>query len=319
MTDLDAVNLTTSDHTAASSRQPDGETVARLARGGVPGPLELTSFLDATAGSPLPPAERLRRLAVALESEFTSTAADEWARLDAIYARAAAEDPGALATFHSWGLAASLFADLVDEPQREAVLARGQWALGCALAIGPGDGGCLHTLGLLTYQQAGAPVGQALAWFEQAVARLEGSAAPELPMAQLYVAHCRQDQGDWAGALAAYEVIDRAALRCHWPAWRAHRLVALVARCQLELGEHALARAGFEAVLRLYEGATCVEATAGPAALDELDGLDLLDEVLDGSPLAELAPRLVACQQRLARAVARGDALVPASSGPAGA
>ncbi len=321
MTDRDLLNRPASDDVGSPWR-PDQATVARLAASGVPGRSALTAFLDETAASPTPPAERLRQLGIALEGEGTGDPAADWARLDAVFARAAEEAPGAVRVAHSWGVSALRYISAgVDASLAATAQNRAQQVLSTALALDPQDAWVHHSLGMLAYTASSSSVTEALGWFERAVALFveHEPGDPHHVMAQLHVAHCHHDRRDWAAALEAYARVDRVALRREWPAWRERRLPALMAQCWLASGETARARAGVEAILGLFEGATQVDGPDSLDELDELDGLDVVAEIVDGSPLADLAPRVAACQERLARAVAVGDGLVPAPGGRAGA
>src|SRR5688572_25137038 len=72
----------------------------------------LTKFLQATESLPLSNSERLRQLAIYFEKRL----AMDWQTVQLIYKAAAEIESGDPNLFLSWGVAATLFAEIEDNP-----------------------------------------------------------------------------------------------------------------------------------------------------------------------------------------------------------
>jgi len=205
----------------------------------------LDAFLLATTDLDFPPAERMRRLAIALEhARFVNG----WADLRAIYHAALRLDPGSAAGHHSLALSASWYYEDHRLPRDECVAIAGEAeaALAEAERLLPGSSQIAYAFGLLWYDHPArgddppAYRTRALARFAEAVA-LDATNV----MAQLYLAHCHHDAEDWPAAIAAYEGVDLARLTAERPAWRAVKCREQLAACHAAAGHRDEARRRF--------------------------------------------------------------------------
>lgn len=199
----------------------------------------LEAFLDETKTIDLPAEERLRRLAVALESE---TLEKGWDSLHLIYQTAAQINPHNPRVFHSWGISACTWLEgwiCPTAAKRVAIAVEAEQVLLKALELAPQNSFIAYTLGqvfcnhpLLEDDQQSL-LSQAMMWFQSAV-----SWDPENVIAQLYLAHCFHDLallGDhpqhWEQAITAYQKIDQERLAREWPEWRAVKCREQLAAC----------------------------------------------------------------------------------------
>src|SRR5262249_28377799 len=208
------------------TNQNDFEAAVSLFRGGHTvrvRPADLEAFLELTQGIDLAAAQRLRRLAIALERRAACQRG--WEDLQVIYQRAAELAPNDATVFHSWGISATDWVDPyrgLEMPRRLAVASEAEWAFLKALDLSPRDSRMAYSLGLLYYEHPlretdeATWVERAISWFTRAVEWDSGNV-----IAQLYLAHCYHDQKDWPRAICAYEKIDQATLARDWPLWRA--------------------------------------------------------------------------------------------------
>ena len=214
-------------------------------------PEKISSYLEHTKEIKVPPSQRLRWLAIALEHDMFERG---WESLRAIYQAAATAEPMDPFILHSWGLSASHWvATLPGEtvsPEKKAVAAEAEHVLLAALELAPRDSRIAHALGLLFYEHpcsAEDPegyLGRALEWFTRAV-----EWDPENVIAQLYVAHCYDDGKDWPRAVAEYEKVNLDHLARRWPAWRAVKCREQLARCYACAGNTTEAIRRFSAFL----------------------------------------------------------------------
>jgi tetratricopeptide (TPR) repeat protein len=215
---------------------------------------KLRAFLEATRDIDMPPANRLRWLAIAVESlEFEQG----WEGLRAIYQAAAEADPTDAFVLHSWGISARNWAEEWMTPSlsdRVAVAGEAERVLRAALELTPRDSRIAHTLGLVYYnhpartEDAAGYLSQALDWFGRAV-----EWGPDNVIAQLYVAHCFHDRKDWRRAIAEYERIDLDRLAREWPEWRAVKCREQLAQCHAYAGHRDEAVGRFTAFLDAVE------------------------------------------------------------------
>lgn len=213
-------------------------------------PEKLHSFLEATRDINVPPATRLRWLAMEVESlEFE----DGWSGLRAIYELAATTNPLAPSILHSWGISAINWAEEWRTPglsDRVAIASEAERVLHAALSITPGDSTIAHSIGLVFYNHPDRAEdvegyrSQALDWFSRAV-----DWDPNNVIAQLYIAHCLHDRKDWLRATAHYEKVDLDQLARDWPAWRAVKCREQLALCHAYMGNRNEAVGKFTAFL----------------------------------------------------------------------
>jgi len=213
-------------------------------------PEKLHEFLEATRDVDMPPANRLRWLAIELEYlEFEQG----WNGLRTIYQAAAEADPTDAAVLHSWGISASNWAEEWMTSQladRVAIACEAERVLRAALELTPNDRKIAYTLGLVFYnhpsrnEEAERDRSKALDWFSRAVEWDTGNT-----IAQLYIAHCFHDGKNWSRAIEEYEKIDLERLACTWPAWRAVKCREQLAQCYAYFGRIDEAIDKFSALL----------------------------------------------------------------------
>ncbi len=206
---------------------------------------DVTAFLRDTAHIDLPPADRVRRLAIFFEEERFDP--DGWAALQRLYDQAAKLDPNDGLVAASNGAAAISFAELVDPPASTKLYGRAKTLLQRAREMAPDDSYLLYLTGYCEYMDETGDKNDALNWLGQACA-----IDPKDAWAQLYRAHCLHDLKRWAEAVAAYEAVDTSAFKGP-VAWRGEKLKEQLAFCRLRSGDEVGALRDFETVLRIYE------------------------------------------------------------------
>jgi len=213
-------------------------------------PEKLRDFLTATHDLDLPPAARLRSLAIQLETEEFDQG---WTGLRAIYEAAAEADPADALVLHSWGISATHWADKAKTPStsgRAAIVSEAERVLHAALELAPGDSSVAHALGWLNYihpataEATEKQRSEALNWFERAVQWDPGNT-----LSQLYISHCFHDRKDWRRAISEYEKVDLDRLPRDWPAWRAVKCREQLAQCYAYAGDRAESLRRFTAFL----------------------------------------------------------------------
>jgi tetratricopeptide (TPR) repeat protein len=242
--------------------------------------LDLTWYLRDTAHVDLPPTERLRKLAIALEARLSiSDQPRGFLVLERIYAVGRALDPGDAEIEISRAITAQECAFFLDDrPEaRRRIVRAGREAAGRALEIRPNDAFAHHTLGMLDYSSRHGSIPSALSCFERAVAL-----DPGLGWARLYRAHCLHDQARWPEAAAAYAEVDPSFL-VGPRAWRYDLLREQRAFCLLQAGDRESALADFLTILHRYEQ---------QPELARFQELRELTAAADGSLREELADRL---------------------------
>ena len=155
--------------------------------------LDLTAFLQSTAGIDLPPEERLRRLAIFIEDRLTwrHEQPRAWLAHDRIYSaalRLAARDPwlhlsrAVSAREHAAGLfrIEAGQAAWIELPLRRRMMQVAHEAAAAAVALTPGDAGVLVRVGELYYHDPDRGPAQALPWYERALERASGEPAGEV-------------------------------------------------------------------------------------------------------------------------------------------
>jgi hypothetical protein len=233
-------------------------------------PGDLDAFLVVTSHLDDRPAELLRRLAIALESDRFENG---WADLRAIYQAALDLEPDYAHAHHSLALAAEWYYEDRRLPREEriAIAGEAEAALANAERLQPGDSRIVYAVGLLWYNHP-AHRDDPATYRTRALSRFEEAVALDATnvMAQLYAAHCYHDGHDWPAAIAAYERVDLARLAAERPAWRAVKCREQLAAC------HAAAGHLDEARRRFLEWLDAAEAWQGEALEDRVVNVDEL-------------------------------------------
>lgn len=236
-------------------------------------PRKLGTFLEETAETGVSPARRLRALAIRLQDEQFDQG---WHGLAAIYQAAAEADRTDLLVLHSWGIAATSWAQewkTPDPVSREAIALEADKLLHAALELAPADSATAEALGVLYYThpcRAKATEeyrSRAIDWFHRA---LEWD--PSNVMAQLYLAHCYHDRKDWTRAITEYEKVNLDQLARDWPAWRRTKCKEQIACCYAFAGRQDEAVSRFSALL---------------SEIEALDDAALEDRVINIDELAD--------------------------------
>lgn len=249
--------------------------------------LDLTTYLRETNRIDMSPTERLRMLAVALETGMTASEQPRgWLALERIYAAGRALDPDDVTIEVSRAITAEACATLVPDGSEVArrILSAGRAAAERALELRPDDARAAHALGMLDYSFGSGSIEAALASFERAVLL-----DPGYGWARLYRAHCLHDLERWSEAAHAYSAVDPAFL-VGPAAWRYDLLREQRAWCLLQAGEREEAFAEFVRLLRRYE------AQPGLASTQELRELTAAAE---GPLHAELSTPLARLRQAI--------------------
>lgn len=253
--------------------------------------LDLTAYLRDTARIDLGPTDRLRELAIALESSLLSVDQPRgWLALERIYNFARALDPRDAVLETSRAITAEAASAQVGDrlDLRRRMILSGREAAGRAIEIRPSHAAAHHMLGMLDYSFRDGSIESALACFQRAIAE-----DPNLGWARLYRAHCLHDLGRWEEAAEAYSEVAPSFLTEH-RAWRYDLFREQRAWCLLQAGYRERALAEFVAILHRYE----LEPKLAQRQL-----LRELTAAAEGPLQAELSDRLT----RLRRVMDRPD------------
>jgi tetratricopeptide (TPR) repeat protein len=234
---------------------------------------KLDAFLKETQNLELPAAERLRKLAIALEGRQFENG---WDDLRMIYAAAVEADPHDANLFHSWGISALDWFGDWNTPKmadRVAIAAEVEQVLARALELAPQSSSIAYTLGLVYYnypsrlEDRASYTAKAIPWFRKS---LEWDVNNE--MAQLYLAHCYHDEKDWGRAIEAHEKVDQERLVREWPhrRWRAIKCREQSAACYAWNGDTDEAVRRFARLLDELESIDEQTAEEAIANVDEL-------------------------------------------------
>ncbi len=202
-----------------------------------------TDFLRETGCFAVEPAERLRHLAIFLE---TAVNPDDLRHLDRLYEAAmrVADADGVPVIWHSRGITAKFAAESASEGDAKAQA----HALQCfhrAHALDPSDPAITYSIGKWHYVFEG--VDEAASWFEQTLAL-----APTREWALLYRAHCLHDRKRWSEAVIAYEAVPLA--RFQGGHGYVHDVVLeALAYCRFQCGGSADALSDFHRLLDRFE------------------------------------------------------------------
>lgn len=253
-------------------------------------------MLAATADVPLPPAERLRRLAAFVDDRWDVSRGWPTDVLRAVHARvydrALAIDPTSASVWASRSLSAQWVAALGWSDDGDAALAVASARE--AVRLDPELGWAWWVLGRALYDGDGS-LDEAHAAFDRAV-RLD----PDLGEAWRDRGHVDEDLGRWRDAIRGYEgALQRLG---DLPRWRRRHLLDHLACCRLRAGEHEAALTGFLDVLADAEAALAEDEDPclGPAAELRDEPPERLFEAADGALRDALGARVDALRRALA-------------------
>ncbi|WP_437597028.1 hypothetical protein WMF28_30985 [Sorangium sp. So ce590] len=242
--------------------------------------LDLTAYLRETTHINLPPAERLRKLAIALEDQLSAPEQPRgWLALERIFAAGVALDPDDAEIQVSRAITAELCASCIDNrPEaRRRMIQVGRAAAARAIELRPNDAAAHYALGMMEYSFEHGSMLSALASFETAVA-----CDPSFGWARLYRAHCLHDLRRWPEAAQAYSEVDPSFL-VGPKTWRNDLLREQRAWCLLQAGHTEQALTEFLGILHRYEQ---------QPGLAKYQMLKELTAVAEGPFHAELSDRL---------------------------
>jgi hypothetical protein len=221
--------------------------------------LDVTSFLRRTATIDLPPEERLRRLAIHVETSLACSVEQPraWLAHDRLYRAALDLNPGAPGVHTSRAVSArehaeGLRLDLSVEAWRESALRRrmmraARQELQEAIALDRDDADALLQLGHHCYFDPDEDKVEAIRWYQESIDR-----EPKLGWALLYRAHCLQDLERWREAADAYDAVPPDSFLGP-TSWRYEHLLEQRAYCWWRAGETERAICEFEALLSRWE------------------------------------------------------------------
>lgn len=209
--------------------------------------LALQAFLEQTAGFAVPADERLRELAIWVESIATRTSQPQgWRCLQRVYMHAHRQAPENTWIGHSQARSSlNCVARRLSDRVRMDILVEGQQAVEQALFVHPRKPQLLSVMGELCVCMGQVEV--ALSWFERAVHR-----DANLPHAALERARILREMQRWDDAVNAYDAVPVSQL-VGPSAWRAVRLWEQRGWCHLQRGADGLAQADFLRALDHYE------------------------------------------------------------------
>jgi len=192
--------------------------------------VNLKSFLQDTVHLDLSPQERLRQLAIFLEPEL-SWSYRAWLALDRIYTTALSLSPDDQFVHRSRAISAQESAEYLEDTQAKKIWDIAWRSAYKAQNLAPTDVNVQYTLGSLCYRDTTRSVGEALQYFEAALAEDDNH-----QWARLYRAHCLQDLGKWLDAYHVYSQV-KAAFFTEFRAWRYDLLLEQKAYCLWQSGD----------------------------------------------------------------------------------
>lgn len=211
--------------------------------------LDLTGFLRSTAHYDVTPEERLRQLAIALESRvYFRSRRRRWATIDRVYQQAIRLQPQDWVLHSSRSISASYLAESATDPRDvERLVRQSDESLRRALKLEPEDAELHYLAGHHTYVHRTGTTEDAMAEFRHAI-----DLDPSHGFARLYLAHGLHDLGRFEEAVLAYDKVPKAAFQGPI-SWRMDLLVEQRAQCRAKSGDLEGARADFERALARYE------------------------------------------------------------------
>ncbi len=193
------------------------------------------AYLAQTGHIEMRPEERLRQLAMFVESTFGSLAPDA---LDRVYAAAVRLNENDAVVWHSRGISAKFVALVAQaEATQKRFVRLALRYLQRAEQLAPDDASIAYALGKWHYE-FGTTEDAALE-FDRAL-QIE----PDFGWAALFRAHCLHDQERWSEAAAAYSAVPLETFKGP-RAWRVDIVLEALAYCRLRAGERSSALADF--------------------------------------------------------------------------
>ena len=219
--------------------------------------LDLRAFVRECGHPKLGPGQRLRKLAVYLDTKVNThrrSALQEWELFARIYDEAERLAPEDSWVLHSRAITAVDLgwwrSDTGPEAEARArLLADALASVARGLALDPEDPELHYLSGYVRYMHGAEQLEAALAGCERAL-----TLKPNHPMATLYRAHCLHDLERWAEAVEAYAVVQGRTFRRN-SAWRRELAREQRAFCLWRSGAIAEALAEFESLLDEREAA----------------------------------------------------------------
>lgn len=221
--------------------------------------LDLTSFLRRTATIDIAPDERLRRLAIHIESDLAVREEQlrAWLTHDRIYRAALDLNPRAVWVQLSRAISAREHSEALplrrnteawkESPLRRRMMRTARDALREALAVEPDSAEALCLMGQHCYFDPDEGLVEAVRWYEGALER-----EPGMGWALLYRAHCLHDLERWKEAAEAYDAVPPNSLTGP-KAWRYEHLLEQRAYCLWRAGEVERATRALKALLTRWE------------------------------------------------------------------
>jgi len=215
-----------------------------------PAQIDLDAFLSGSSMFEISPEERLRLLAIQIESEVARLPSlSGWEALYRIYSRALEYAPNDQFLFVSMSYSAHFLHLGSTVPKHEQKLSVMSEAFARkALELAPAFSDAFYALGIALYYKGEKE--SALEAFDEGLASKPGK---ELEAwLYLYHAHCLHDLERWEAALASYQSVNRSVFTGK-KAWRADVLVEQQAHCLYMLDRVQEAGEAIERILCRYE------------------------------------------------------------------
>lgn len=212
--------------------------------------INLTDYLRCTQHFEIHPEERLRQLAIHIETEACSLPGEAgWQSLKRIYDQATKLNENDETVWLSMGISACEIADnLTNEKSKRTIFKAGEHAILNAMALRSNSSYSHYILGYLFYFQGEKQA--ALNEFEKSL--ICENEKQIHSWAQLYKAHCLHDIGNWEKALNSYNLVDLSAFDGH-KSWRVDVLREQKAQCIYMIGRKEEAEGILIKILDRYE------------------------------------------------------------------
>lgn len=229
---------------------------------------KLHAFLVATESIQMLRGERLRQLAIRLESE---PYVEGWKGYYQIYEAAIHENPELLKIYTSIAVSGigHWVVILDDLETKKPIYEVARKALETARKIAPEDSSTAYWTGRYYYDSSikNETIPKAVEWFTRAI-ELDG----QNEFAKLYRAHCLHDLHQWPQAITAYEAVNQTRILEENPyaLWRVLKLKEQIAYCYAQTGQHN------EAITRFHR------------FIDEVLSLDKEAQVFDVANITDL-------------------------------